>query len=104
LADSTGYEAPHYAVVSNLLSLHPSSVQIFSTTTATHTAVVHSITYAVRGTPFNELQIRDLKKVWKAFLHATEFPKKGFVDRHLLQGLATGHQFRLQTSGVFSVV
>jgi hypothetical protein len=30
LANSTSYEAPDYAVFSNLISLHPFSVQIFS--------------------------------------------------------------------------
>jgi hypothetical protein len=30
LRESTSYEVPHYAVFANLLSLHPSLVQIFS--------------------------------------------------------------------------
>jgi hypothetical protein len=41
LAKSTSYEVPHYAAFSNLLSLHPSSVQIFSWTPCSQTPSVY---------------------------------------------------------------
>jgi hypothetical protein len=41
LTMSTSYEAPHYAVFSNLPSLHSPSVQIFSSTPRSHTPSVH---------------------------------------------------------------
>jgi hypothetical protein len=37
LAKNTSYEAPHYAVFSNILSLHLSSVKIFSPATCSQT-------------------------------------------------------------------
>jgi hypothetical protein len=39
----TSYEAPHYAVFSNLLSLHLSSVEIFSSTPCSQTPSVYAI-------------------------------------------------------------
>jgi hypothetical protein len=41
LANSTSYEAPHYAAFSNLLSLHPSSAQKFSSAPRSQTPSVY---------------------------------------------------------------
>jgi hypothetical protein len=40
-ATSTSYEAPHYAAFCNLLSLHLSSVQVFSSTSSSQTPTVY---------------------------------------------------------------
>jgi hypothetical protein len=42
LEKSTSYETPHYAVFSNLLSLHSYLVQIFSSTPCSQTPEVYS--------------------------------------------------------------
>jgi hypothetical protein len=44
LAKIRSYEAPHYAALSSLLSLHPSQVQIFSSDTLKSSVISHEKT------------------------------------------------------------
>jgi hypothetical protein len=49
LGKSTSYEAPHYAVFSNFLSSHPSSVRIFSSASCSQTPTVYVLPYCQIG-------------------------------------------------------
>jgi hypothetical protein len=41
LAKNASYDVPHYAVFFSLLSIHPSSIQIFSSAPCSHTTSVY---------------------------------------------------------------
>jgi hypothetical protein len=66
LAKSTSYEAPHYAVLSKLLSLHLSSVLIFSSAPSSQTRSVH-ITLLMSQTKFH-INIKLQAKLWFSIL------------------------------------